>query len=142
MHGQRPEFYLLLLYIYFFPQAVWEAEELRNSTRAMEARLKVAESKALSEASKRAEAERQLVSAQQKIEELEELAAEAATVPTLRADLAKAESLIGSLTETRDSLQVAARTFNLSLWLINRVVDSRTGTGHRSMIRLEQGKYT
>jgi hypothetical protein len=72
----------------------------------MEARLRVAESKALSETTKRAETDHQLAAAQARVEQLEELAAEASAVPTLRDDLAKAESLVKDLTEMRDSLQV------------------------------------
>eukprot|EP00884_Botryococcus_braunii_P015731 jgi/Botrbrau1/2841/Bobra.0125s0048.3 len=87
-------------------KAAWEAEELRNSTLAMEARLRIAESKALSETTKRAETDRQLAAAQTRVQELEELASEAASVPGLRDDLAKAESLIKDLTELRNSLQV------------------------------------
>lgn len=110
---------------------MWEAEELRNSTRAMETRLKVAESKSLSEASKRVEAERQLASAQQKIEELEALAAEAATLPALRADLAKAKSQIQSLTQSRDSLQVAPRTLFVGRNMESLLAAARVPYRHR-----------
>jgi DNA repair exonuclease SbcCD ATPase subunit len=90
-------------------KAAWEAEELRGQTLQLDASLREASSRAETEQAQRRQLESQAQFLRGRVVDLEAKAAEAALVPSLRQELAKAGQEIQRLQRCERQLQVGVR---------------------------------